>query len=101
MSQERQRIAKITLDERTVVLKHALKGAILPVVSFLGPAAAGIMTGSFVVETMFAVPGMGRWFVNGALGQPPASVPTTSENGPEVSEKRARVDLAALAPRKN
>jgi oligopeptide transport system permease protein len=57
------------LDERTVVLKHALKGAILPVVSFLGPAAAGIMTGSFVVETMFAIPGMGRWFVNGALNR--------------------------------
>jgi oligopeptide transport system permease protein len=54
------------LPERVVVLKHALKGAILPVVSFLGPAAAGIMTGSFVVETLFGIPGMGRWFVTGA-----------------------------------
>lgn len=57
------------LSERAVVLKHALKGAILPVVSFLGPAAAGIFTGSFVVETLFAVPGMGQWFVKGALGR--------------------------------
>jgi oligopeptide transport system permease protein len=57
------------LPERTIVLKHALKGAILPVVSFLGPAAAGIMTGSFVVEILFGVPGMGQWFVKGALNR--------------------------------
>jgi len=57
------------LSERAVILKHALKGAILPVVSFLGPAAAGIFTGSFVVETLFAVPGMGQWFVKGATGR--------------------------------
>ncbi len=52
-----------------IVLKHALKGAILPVVSYLGPAAAGIMTGSFVVETLFSVPGMGQWFVKGAINR--------------------------------
>jgi oligopeptide transport system permease protein len=57
------------LSERAVVLKHALKGAVLPVVSFLGPAAAGIMTGSFVVETLFGVPGMGQWFVKGAINR--------------------------------
>jgi oligopeptide transport system permease protein len=57
------------LPERVVILKHALKGAILPVVSFLGPAAAGIMTGSFVVETLFDVPGMGQWFVKGAINR--------------------------------
>jgi oligopeptide transport system permease protein len=57
------------LSERAVILKHALKGAILPVVSFLGPAAAGIFTGSFVVETLFQVPGMGQWFVKGATGR--------------------------------
>ena len=57
------------LSETAVVLRHALKGAILPVVSFLGPAAAGIMTGSFVVETLFAVPGMGQWFVKGAINR--------------------------------
>ena len=57
------------LGEGTIIVKHALKGAILPVVSFLGPAAAGIFTGSFVVETLFAVPGMGQWFVKSALGR--------------------------------
>jgi oligopeptide transport system permease protein len=57
------------LPERAVVLRHALRGAILPVVSFLGPAAAGILTGSFVVETLFGVPGMGQWFVKGAINR--------------------------------
>lgn len=57
------------LSETAVVLRHALKGSILPVVSFLGPAAAGIMTGSFVVETLFGVPGMGQWFVKGAINR--------------------------------
>ena len=57
------------LPERVVVMKHALRGALLPVVSFLGPAAAGIMTGSFVVETLFGVPGMGQWFVKGAINR--------------------------------
>lgn len=57
------------LSERAVVLKHALKGAILPVVSFLGPAAAGILTGGFVVENLFGVPGMGQWFVKSAVNR--------------------------------
>jgi oligopeptide transport system permease protein len=57
------------LPERLVVARHALRGALLPVVSFLGPAAAGIMTGSFVVETLFGVPGMGQWFVKGAINR--------------------------------
>jgi oligopeptide transport system permease protein len=57
------------VSEGAVVLRHALRGAILPVVSFLGPAAAGIMTGSFVVETLFGVPGVGQWFVKGAINR--------------------------------
>jgi oligopeptide transport system permease protein len=57
------------VPEKAVVLRHALRGAILPVVSYLGPAAAGIMTGSFVVETLFGVPGMGQWFVKGAINR--------------------------------
>ncbi len=57
------------VSELAIVLRHALRGAILPVVSFLGPAAAGIMTGSFVVETLFGVPGMGQWFVKGAINR--------------------------------
>lgn len=57
------------LPRNIIVLKHALKGSLLPVVSFLGPAAAGIMTGSFVVETLFGVPGIGQWFVKGAINR--------------------------------
>ena len=51
--------------ELSVLLKHALKNAFLPVLSFLGPAAAMAMTGSFIVERVFTVPGMGQHFVNG------------------------------------
>ena len=51
------------LSERRVIMKHALKVAFLPVLSFLGPAAAAAMTGSFVVEEVFNVPGMGHFFV--------------------------------------
>lgn len=54
------------LSETTVVLKHALKGALLPVVSFLGPAAAGLLSGSVVVERIFALPGLGSHFVDAA-----------------------------------
>jgi oligopeptide transport system permease protein len=50
--------------EVSVLLKHALKNAFLPVLSFLGPAAALAMTGSFIVERVFTVPGMGQHFVN-------------------------------------
>ncbi|MBN2686355.1 MAG: ABC transporter permease subunit [Pontiellaceae bacterium] len=57
------------LKESTVILKHALKNALLPVVSFLGPATAGIITGSFVVETIFNIPGMGRMFVSSAFNR--------------------------------
>ena len=57
------------LPERAVVLDHALRGALVPVVAFLAPAAAGILTGSFVVETLFGVPGMGQWFVKGAINR--------------------------------
>lgn len=57
------------LPESTVVLRHALRNAILPVVSFLGPCAAAVLTGSVVVEKIFAVPGLGTHFVNGALNR--------------------------------
>ena len=55
------------LAPRTVVWKHAFKVAFLPVLSFLGPATAQAMTGSFVVEKVFGVPGLGQHFVNAAL----------------------------------
>ena len=52
-----------------MVLKHALKNTFLPVLSYLGPAAAMAMTGSFVVERVFAVPGIGTHFVDGVLSK--------------------------------
>jgi len=52
-----------------VVLRHALKPALLPVVSFLGPATAAVITGSVVIEQIFGVPGLGRFFVTGALNR--------------------------------
>jgi len=55
------------LPTRTVVLRHALKGSLLPVVSFLGPAVAGILTGSVVIEKIFNIPGLGVHFVEAAL----------------------------------
>jgi oligopeptide transport system permease protein len=57
------------LSESRVILKHALKNAFLPVLSYLGPATAFAMTGSFVVERVFTVPGMGQHFVNGVLNK--------------------------------
>ena len=57
------------LSERMVVLKHALKLGILPVVSYIGPAAARIVMGSIVVEQIFAVPGLGRILVNAAFNR--------------------------------
>ncbi len=48
-----------------VIVRHALRGAALPVVSYLGPAAAALLTGSVVVETIFGIPGIGRYFVEG------------------------------------
>ena len=52
-----------------VLIKHALRPALLPVVSYLGPAAVGLMTGSVVIEQIFGIPGMGRYFVQGALNR--------------------------------
>src|SRR5262249_21753679 len=57
------------LPRRLVVGRHALRAAFLPVVSYLGPAIAGIITGSVVIETIFGIPGIGRYFVQGALNR--------------------------------
>jgi len=56
-------------SEARVIFKHALRGGLLPVVSYLGPAIAGILTGSFVIETIFQIPGLGREFVNSAFNR--------------------------------
>jgi len=57
------------LPERTVLLRHALRPALLPVISFLGPATAAVITGSVVIEQIFGIPGLGRYFVQGALNR--------------------------------
>lgn len=57
------------LPGRVVLVTHALRAAMLPAVSYLGPTAAGLLTGSVVVETIFGIPGVGRYFVQGALGR--------------------------------
>lgn len=57
------------LSSRRVVLGHALRGGLLPVASYLGPAVAGILTGSLVIEKIFAIPGIGTYFVQSALNR--------------------------------
>lgn len=57
------------LSEARIVLQHALRPAMLPVIAFLGPAFAGVITGSIVIETVFGLPGIGRHFVTGALNR--------------------------------
>ena len=57
------------LDPGVILRRHALKPTLLPVVSFLGPAAAALLTGSLVVEQVFGLPGVGRYFVQGAINR--------------------------------
>jgi oligopeptide transport system permease protein len=57
------------LNYRYIVVKHALKPAMLPVVSYMGPAFVGIITGSVVIETIFGLPGIGKLFVNAAFNR--------------------------------
>jgi oligopeptide transport system permease protein len=53
----------------TILRRHALRPALVPVASYLGPAAAGMLTGAVVIETVFGLPGLGRYFVQGALNR--------------------------------
>jgi len=57
------------LSSARILVRHALRPALLPVASYLGPAAAGLLTGAVVIETVFALPGLGRYFVQGALNR--------------------------------
>ena len=57
------------LTQFSIVVKHALRGALLPIVSYAGPAAAALLTGSIIVETIFQIPGVGRYFVESALNR--------------------------------
>ena len=70
MNQDYIRTARAKgLPERVVVIKHALRGGIIPTVAFLGPAFAGLLAGSFVVETIFQIPGLGRFYVQAAFNR--------------------------------
>lgn len=57
------------LSEAVVLVKHSLRGGLLPVVSFMGPALAGIISGGLVTETIFNIPGLGRFFIQSALNR--------------------------------
>lgn len=57
------------IGERLVVLRHAIKPALLPVISYMGPAAGYLLTGSLVVESIFGLPGIGKYFINAALNR--------------------------------
>ena len=57
------------LSEFNVVFNHAMRGGLIPVLSFLGPAVAGLIGGSFVVETIFQIPGLGRFYVEAAFNR--------------------------------
>lgn len=57
------------LSDYSVIIRHALRGALLPIISYAGPAAAALLTGSIIVETIFAIPGIGREFVLAALNR--------------------------------
>ena len=70
MSQDYIRTARAKgLPEWVVVLKHGLRGGIIPVIAFAGPAFAGLLSGSFVVETIFQIPGLGRFYVQAAFNR--------------------------------
>lgn len=57
------------LKESTIVIKHALRGGIIPAIAYIGPAFAALISGSFIIETIFQVPGLGQHFINGALAR--------------------------------
>lgn len=70
LSQDYIRTARAKgLQEWRVITRHALRGGLMPVVAFLGPAFAGLLAGSFVVETIFQIPGLGRFYVQAAFNR--------------------------------
>lgn len=70
LSQDYIRTAKAKgLPTATIITRHALRGGLSPVVAFLGPAIAGLLAGSFVVETIFQIPGLGRFYVQAAFNR--------------------------------
>jgi len=70
LTQDHVRTARARgLSPLRILVVHALRPALVPVASYAGPAAAGLLTGAVVIETLFALPGLGRYFVQGALNR--------------------------------
>ncbi|KRB82811.1 ABC transporter [Sphingomonas sp. Root710] len=70
LGQDHIRMARARgLSSPRILIVHALRPALVPIASYLGPAAAGMLTGAVVIETVFALPGLGRYFVQGALNR--------------------------------
>ncbi|MDR1913540.1 MAG: ABC transporter permease [Clostridiales bacterium] len=57
------------LSEQVVMIKHALRNALIPVITYLGPMITGVLTGSFVIEKIFSIPGLGKYFVDSISGR--------------------------------
>lgn len=80
---------------RTLVLKHALRNSLIPVITYLGPVTAGIITGSFVVESTFQIPGLGKYFVQSVMNRDyPIIMATTVILSALVIAMNLVVDLA-------
>ena len=80
---------------RTLVLKHALRNSLIPVITYLGPVTAGIITGSFVVESTFQIPGLGKYFVQSVMNRDyPVIMATTVILSALVIAMNLVVDLA-------
>lgn len=88
--------------EASVVFLHALKLASVPVLNFLGPAAAGLLTGSFIVETVYQLPGLGKFFISAAInGDHPLAIAISAFYAALIVSFNLLVDLlqAVLNPR--
>lgn len=80
---------------RMIVLKHALRNSLIPVITYLGPVTAGIITGSFVVESTFSIPGLGRYYVQSVLSRDyPVIMATTTVLSALVIFMNLVVDIA-------
>jgi ABC-type dipeptide/oligopeptide/nickel transport system permease component len=83
------------LGERAVVIRHALKNSLIPVVTILGPLFAAVLTGTFVIEQIFAIPGLGRHFVTSVTNRDyPVVMGTTLVYGVAIVIANLFVDIA-------
>ncbi len=90
------------MTERAVIIGHALKNSLIPVVTIMGPIFAGVLTGTFVVEQIFAIPGMGKHFVQSVNNRDyPIVMATTLVFAVAIAAANLMVDItyAFLDPR--